>query len=412
MKAETVFILIVAILIADFILERILSFLNYKSLGKSVPDELKGTYDEEKYAKQQKYEKENIRFSVISSVFSSILIFLMLFFDGFAFVDSFARSVSTDPVFSALIFFGILLISFDLINSPFEIYDIFVIEQKYGFNKTTPLTYFLDKIKGWLIGGIIGGIILSLIVIFIQKFPDTFWIFAWITITVFMIFFTMFYSSVIAPLFNKQTPLEEGELKSGITAFAQKAGFKLDNIYVIDGSKRTTKANAYFSGLFSKKRIVLFDTLIKELTPGQIIAVLAHEIGHYKKKHTLMMILFSVIQTGGLLFVLSLFIGNSVLSSALGAEAHSIHMAIIAFGILYVPISTITGIFLNMLSRKHEYEADNFASKYFSAEELSGALKKLAENNLSNLTPHPLYVFFHYSHPPIGERIRNLMNRL
>ncbi|HOU85205.1 MAG TPA: M48 family metallopeptidase [Spirochaetota bacterium] len=412
MRAETVFILIVAILIADFILERILSFLNYKSLGQAVPDELKGTYDEEKYAKQQKYEKENIRFSVISSVFSSILIFLMLFFDGFAFVDSFARSISADPVLSALIFFGILLITFDLINSPFEIYDIFVIEQKYGFNKTTPLTYFLDKIKGWLIGGIIGGIILSLIVIFIQKFPDTFWIFAWITITFFMIFFTMFYSSVIAPLFNKQTPLEEGELKSGITSFAQKTGFKLDNIYVIDGSKRTTKANAYFSGLFSKKRIVLFDTLIKELTPGQIIAVLAHEIGHYKKKHTLMMILFSVIQTGGLLFVLSLFIGNSVLSSALGAEAHSIHMAIIAFGILYVPISTITGIFLNMLSRKHEYEADNFASKYFSAEELSGALKKLAENNLSNLTPHPLYVFFHYSHPPIGERIRNLMNRL
>jgi len=412
LRAETVFILIVAILIADFILERILSFLNYKSLGQAVPDELKGTYDEEKYAKQQKYEKENIRFSVISSVFSSILIFLMLFFDGFAFVDSFARSISADPVLSALIFFGILLITFDLINSPFEIYDIFVIEQKYGFNKTTPLTYFLDKIKGWLIGGIIGGIILSLIVIFIQKFPDTFWIFAWITITFFMIFFTMFYSSVIAPLFNKQTPLEEGELKSGITSFAQKTGFKLDNIYVIDGSKRTTKANAYFSGLFSKKRIVLFDTLIKELTPGQIIAVLAHEIGHYKKKHTLMMILFSVIQTGGLLFVLSLFIGNSVLSSALGAEAHSIHMAIIAFGILYVPISTITGIFLNMLSRKHEYEADNFASKYFSAEELSGALKKLAENNLSNLTPHPLYVFFHYSHPPIGERIRNLMNRL
>ena len=382
MRAETVFILIVAILIADFILERILSFLNYKSLGQAVPDELKGTYDEEKYAKQQKYEKENIRFSVISSVFSSILIFLMLFFDGFAFVDSFARSISADPVLSALIFFGILLITFDLINSPFEIYDIFVIEQKYGFNKTTPLTYFLDKIKGWLIGGIIGGIILSLIVIFIQKFPDTFWIFAWITITFFMIFFTMFYSSVIAPLFNKQTPLEEGELKSGITAFAQKTGFKLDNIYVIDGSKRTTKANAYFSGLFSKKRIVLFDTLIKELTPGQIIAVLAHEIGHYKKKHTLMMILFSVIQTGGLLFVLSLFIGNSVLSSALGAEVHSIHMAIIAFGILYVPISTITGIFLNMFSRKHEYEADNFAFKYFSAEELAGALKKLAENNL------------------------------
>ena len=412
MRAETVFILIVAILIADFMLERFLSFLNYKSLGNSIPEELKETYDEEKYAKQQKYEKENIRFSVISSVFSSVLIFLMLFFDGFAFVDSFARSLSADPVLSALIFFGILLISFDLINSPFEIYDIFVIEQKYGFNKTTPLTYFLDKIKGWLIGGIIGGILLSLIVIFIQKFPDTFWIFAWITITFFMIFFTMFYSSVIAPIFNKQTPLEDGELKRGITAFAQKAGFKLDNIYVIDGSKRTTKANAYFSGLFSKKRIVLYDTLLKELTSGQIIAVLAHEIGHYKKKHTLMMILFSVIQTGGLLFVLSLFIGNSVLSSALGAEVHSIHMAIIAFGILYVPISTLTGIFLNMFSRKHEYEADNFASEYFSAEELSGALKKLAENNLSNLTPHPLYVFFHYSHPPIGERIRNLMSRM
>ena len=409
MSAEIIFASIIGILVFDFILERFLSFLNYKTLSDPVPEELAEIYDSEQYAKQQQYERENLRFSNASSVFSFILVLLMLVFGGFAYADGIARGFSGNPVIAALIFFAVILVSFDLVSSPFEIYDTFVIEQKYGFNTVTPLLYVADKLKGWLLGGIIGGLILSLVILFITHFPENFWLYAWATVTFFMVFFTMFFSSLIVPLFNKQVPLEDGELKSEIENFAANVGFKIDNIFVMDGSKRTKKANAYFSGLFGKKRIVLYDTLISELSPKEITAVLAHEVGHYKKKHTLMMIFASVIQMGVLLFILNCFISNDILSKALGAKEHSIHMAIITFGILYVPVSTLIGVLQNIFSRRNEYEADNFAAENYSAEHLVSGLKKLSRNNLSNLTPHPLYVFFHYSHPPLLERVKNLM---
>jgi STE24 endopeptidase len=235
-----------------------------------------------------------------------------------------------------------------------------------------------------------------------------FWIYAWVLVAVFSIFMAMFYSNLIVPLFNKQTPLEEGELRTAIQQFAEKVGFKLDNIFVINGSKRSTKANAYFTGLGAKKRIVLYDTLIEEMETDEIVAVLAHEIGHYKKKHVTQGLFISLLQTGIVLFIFSLLIDNPYLSKALGVEEPNFHIGLVAFGILYSPVSFVLGIFMNQLSRKNEYQADAFAAENYKPEPLASALKKLSQKNLSNLTPHPLYVFFNYSHPPLFERLKHL----
>ena len=332
----------------------------------------------------------------------------MLLLDGFAFVDEWARGISEHPVILALIFFAALGIASDILSIPLSLYGTFVIEERFGFNKTTPLTFVLDKLKGWIIGGIIGGGLLALVIWFYEVAGELFWLYAWGVVALFMVFMNMFYSSLIVPLFNKQTPLDQGELRDAIQNFAVKAGFRLDNIFVIDGSKRSSKANAYFSGLGPKKRIVLYDTLINDLEQDEIVAVLAHEIGHYKKKHQLSGMLFSLIQTGITLYLLSLFLNYQEFSFALGASQASFHIGIIAFGILYSPISMILGIGTNVWSRKNEYEADRFASSYHLGEMLISSLKKLSENSLSNLTPHAWYVFFHYSHPTLLQRIRGL----
>jgi len=296
----------------------------------------------------------------------------------------------------------------DILSLPFSVYDTFVIEEKYGFNKTTPKTFVLDTIKGWLLGALIGGGLLALIVFIYQKTQNMFWIYAWILVSAFTIFMAMFYSNLIVPLFNKQTPLEPGELRDAIKNFADKVGFKLDNIFVINGSKRSTKANAYFTGFGSKKRIVLYDTLINDMETDELVAVLAHEIGHYKKKHVIQGLLISLIQTGIVLFIFSLLINNATLSKALGVEIPNFHIGLVAFGILYSPVSFVLGIFMNLLSRKNEYQADEFAAVHFKPEALASALKKLSVKNLSNLTPHKTYVFFHYSHPTLLQRLARL----
>ena len=405
---NTVFYIILGIIIFDFLLERFLNYLNSKRMSSQLPEEVSDVYNAVEYKKSQDYKKTNDKFGLWVSTFNFIIILLMLFYGGFAYVDGIARSFADNPVVVAIIFFGILMFASDLINTPFSIYDTFVIEERFGFNKTSPKTFINDKLKGWLLGGIIGGGLLALIIWFYQVTGRYFWFYAWILISVFMIFMSMFYSTLIVPLFNKQEPLEEGDLRNAIEEFSEKAKFKLKNIFVIDGSKRSSKANAYFSGLGSKKRIVLFDTLIKDLKNQEIVAVLAHEIGHYKKKHTLTSIVLSILQTGITLYILSLFIDSPALSKALGAEQPSFHLGLIAFGILYSPISLIIGLLMNIFSRKNEYQADRFAKKHHNPEDLVQALKKLSKNNLSNLTPHPVYVFFHYSHPPLLKRIRAL----
>ena len=405
---ETLFWIIIAILAFDFVLERWLDYLNTTRWNPELPDEVKGIYDEEKYQKQQRYSKTNHRFGMLTSLFSFILIMLMLFFKGFTLVNGWALSVIDDQIWTALLFFAILMLASDVLTTPFSIYGTFVIEEKFGFNKTTAKTFILDKIKGWLLGAIIGGGLLALIIFIYLKTGELFWVYVWLVISGFSIFMAMFYSSLIVPLFNKQTPLEEGELKEAINAFANKVGFKLDNIFVIDGSKRSTKANAYFTGLGKKKRIVLYDTLINDLEIPELVAVLAHEIGHYKKKHIIWSLLIGILQTGLMLFIFSLVIDSPELSGALGVDKPSFHIGLITFGILYSPLSSIIGIFMNVFSRKNEYQADAFAAKYFEAGSLASALKKLSVKNLSNLRPHPAYVFFHYSHPTLLQRIAAL----
>ena len=408
MSSESLFILILCIVIFGFVFESFLDILNYRRLSPVQPPEAENIYDEEKYRKQYNYQRTNFWFDLVSDSFSFLLSIGMLVFFGFAFVDSWVREYVQDERLVVLLFFGILYFTFDIINIPFSVYHTFVIESKFGFNKTTVKTFILDKIKGWLLSMAIGIPILLAVFWFYSKTEEMFWIYTLILFAGVMLFFTLFFSNIIVPLFNKQTPLEEGELKTAIKEFADKVGFSLKNIYVIDGSKRSSKANAYFTGLGKKKRIVLYDTLIKDMEINEIVAVLAHEIGHYKKKHTLMGLFTSLFQTALMLYILSFFLGNPVLSQAMGVTVPSFHIALIAFGILYSPVSMILGLVNNIVSRKNEYEADRFAKEKFHGIYLINALKKLTVNNLSTLTPHPFYVFMHYSHPTVLQRIKSL----
>ena len=402
------FIIIITLVIVDFLFEQYLSYLNKKHASVQLPDEVAGIYNKEEYARQQNYFVANLKFSTVSHSFSFIVILALLFLFGFSWIDETARNVFEHEIPVMLLFFAIIGLGSSLMGLPFDWYDTFVLEEKFGFNKTTRKTFWLDFVKGLLLSAIIGIPLLSLIGWIYLKTGDWFWILAWSVTGLFSVVMSMFYSEWIVPLFNKQTPLEEGELRNAIENFAEKAGFKLNNIYLIDGSKRSTKANAYFTGLGKKKRIVLYDTLIQELTTGEIVAVLAHEIGHYKKKHTLQSLILSLINTGIMFFVLSLFLENKDLALALGSGMPSFHLSLIGFGLLYAPVTMLTGIFMNILSRKNEYQADAYAASFGLGHELGEGLKKISVKSLSNLTPHPLYVFFNYSHPTLLQRLKKL----
>ena len=374
----------------------------------TLPEKLKGICDGEEYRKTQLYQKDNNKLSLWSSSFNLIVILLMIIAGGFALVDNFARTFSTNAVIISLVFFGIIGFASEIINIPFGYYDVFVIEKKYGFNTMTIRTFITDHIKSWFLALLVGVPVLGLITWFYYKTGKNFWLYAWGLITLFSVIINLFYSELIVPLFNKQIPLPEGSLRSLIEIFSQKTGFILRNIYIIDGSKRSTKANAYFSGFGPKKRIVLYDTLQKELSEEEIVAVLAHEIGHYKKKHVLLNLIFSVLITGLMLFLLSVVVNSPSLSQALGSKNASFHLGLIVFGILYSPLSLIIGLLTNYVSRKNEFAADRFVRENFKPEVLATALKKLSVKNLSNMMPHPAYVFFHYSHPPLLGRLEKL----
>lgn len=405
---QNIFYIIIAIIVVDFVIERVLDVLNSVNMKLGLPERFKGYFDKEKYLKSRKYKQVKDRFGLLFSSLSFVIILAVLWFEGFAWLDEFWRQYTSNEILLSLLFFGSLGLVSDILSTPFAYYNTFVIEEKFGFNKTDLKTFILDKLKGWFLGILIGGGLLALIVWIYQATGEYFWLLAWLAISVFTIFMTMFYSTLIVPLFNKQRPLEDGPLRQEIEEFARKEGFQLDNIYVIDGSKRSTKSNAYFSGLGPKKRIVLFDTLIENHSKEELVGILAHEIGHYKKKHTLWNAMLSVLQTGVLLYVLSLFIDNPLMSGALGAEHASFHLGILAFGLLFTPINFILGILMSMLSRKFEYQADEFAGTEYSAEALKVALKKLSADNLSNLHPHPAFVFVYYSHPPVMQRLKFL----
>ena len=406
MMYNGVFVALIGVLVFGYVLERLLDALNLKHILPVLPEELSGIYDPEEYEKSQLYKRDTTRFSFFTSSLSLVVMLLVFFLGGFGWLDNLVKGFSDHYIVQVLLFFGLLGLASDLLSTPFSIYNTFVLEERYGFNRTNALTFILDKIKGWLLGAVIGGGLLALITWIYMLTGKWFWLVALGVVSLFSLFMTMFYSNLIVPLFNKQTPLEEGTLRSKIEAFAQKVGFKLDNIFVMDGSKRSSKANAYFTGLGPKKRIVLFDTLINDLDEEEIVAVLAHEVGHYKKRHTTTGLVLGTIQMAITLYLFSLFVGMDSFAVALGGEEASFHLGLVAFGILYSPISLLVGLGTNAFSRHNEYQADRFAREEYKADKMVSSLKKIYKNTLSNLTPHPVYVFFHNSHPTLLQRIR------
>lgn len=411
MNPELLFYVIIGILVISYVFNQILDALNAKRFNDPIPEELQDVYDAEAYKKSQAYKKERYRFGSISSFVMILATLAFFFFDGFAFVDEIARDFTSSEIGIALVFFRIIMLASSILGMPFSYYATFVIEEKYGFNKMTKATFFLDQLKSWILGGLMGGLLLGGIIWFYQTTGSSFWIYAWGLITFFSVFLNLFYARLIVPIFNKQTPLEAGTLRSAIESYSEKVGFSLDKIFVIDGSKRSSKANAYFSGFGREKRVTLYDTLIDDLTEEEVVAVLAHEVGHYKRSHIVYNLLAGIVMTGFTFWLLSLFIDSPVLSEALRVSIPSFHIGLVAFGVLYAPISEITGLLMNGLSRKFEYQADNFAKETYAAEPMVTALKKLSKNSFSNLTPHPWYVTYHYSHPTLLQRYQNLIEK-
>lgn len=401
-------LVILIVVIFDFVWTQYLSYRNRKRMGPDIPKELEGIYNREDYAKQQEYQKANSRMGVYNSLISFGVLLTVLLSGGFGWLDTLLRQSINNEIGLTLAFFGVIYVINDIITLPFVYYDTFVIEERFGFNKATKKIFWSDQLKNLILTVVLGGILLSLVIWFYNSLGHYAWLSAWGAITIVSVFMTLFYSNLIVPLFNKQTPLENGGLRKAIEGFAVKAGFNIDNIYVMDASKRSSKANAYFTGFGSKKRIVLYDTLMNDLSTEEIVAVLAHEIGHYKKKHTLLSMLISVVYTGVILFLLSLFLDNRDIALALGGNEASFHLGLIAFSLLFSPISMFLGIFLSIFSRKNEFEADAYAARFGLGETLANGLKKLSIKSLSNINPDPLYVFFYYSHPTLLQRIERL----
>ncbi len=400
---------ILVTLIASYLIDNLADFLNLGNLNQHLPEEFKNDYNQEKYNKSQEYLKTNTKFGFITSSFDLVIILVFWFSGGFQYIDSFARSFEYNSIVTGLFFTGILLIFKFLLSLPFGIYSTFVIEEKYGFNKTTARVFITDIIKSIILSVILGGILLSVILWFFQSGGKYAWIFCWAFSTIFLLIVQYIVPTWIMPLFNKFTPMEEGSLKEAILNYAKSIDFPLVNIFVMDGSKRSSKSNAFFTGFGKNKRVVLFDTLIKEQTTQELVSVLAHEMGHFKKKHIIKRMITGIIQMGFIFFLISIFISHEALFHAFFMENVSIYAGLIFFSMLYSPIDLFISIILQVLSRKDEYEADSFAAKTLKdSKSLITALKKLSVHNLSNLTPHPFYVFLNYSHPPVLERIKTL----
>lgn len=405
---KLIFLLIVLFVIGEYLFSTILQILNIRYKGKTTPEEIREIYDEERYRKSLAYEREKTRLGIISKSVSTLLILILLFSGGLGALDAYLRNITEDPLWLPLLYFAVLYAASALISLPFSLYETFVIEEKYGFNKSTLKLFLSDKLKGLLLTLIIGGGLMAILIAVYNAMPQYFWIIAWGVVTLFTLFFATFYTSLIVPLFNKLDPLPEGSWSRAIYDLAEDLDFPLKNIYVMDNSKRSSKSNAFFSGLGRQKSIVLFDTLMRNHELDELLAILAHEVGHYKKKHIYKSMLLSTLQTGIIFFLLGYILQSPDFAHALGAAQPSFHINLIAFGLLFNPLNTLLSIGMNAFSRKNEYEADEFAARHFSATHLQDALKKLAGDNLSNLEPHPAYAFVYYSHPPVLQRLRAL----
>lgn len=402
-------IIIVAALAVDYLLNMTADILNLKAMKKEIPEDFESVYDEKDYRKSQEYTRERTKFGLFTSTFDLILLFAFWFSGGFNWLDEFVRSFGYNNLINGLLFIGILTVAKSVISLPFSLYSTFVIEQKFGFNNTSIGTFFADLLKGLGLGVVIGLPILALILWVFQTLGEWAWLYGWIAVTVFSLVMQYVAPRWIMPLFNKFEPLEDEELREMIMNYAEKVKFSLTNIFVMDGSKRSSKSNAFFTGFGKQKRVALFDTLIEKHTKKELLLVLAHEIGHYKHKHIIKNMVISTLHTGVLFFLLGIFLNDPALFEAFYMDEMSVYAGLLFFGMLYTPVEMILGLGMNALSRKHEFEADAFAAQTTGdAESMIQALKKLSKDNLSNLTPHPFYVFLHYSHPPVRERIQAL----
>ena len=402
-------LIILSALIGEFLLRTLVRVLNLKALDPGLPNEFQGYYDEEKYARSQEYTRVNTRFAFFTTSFDLIVILVFILFGGFNYVDQIIRGFGLSTLPSGLAFFGILFFASDLISTPFSLYQNFVIEEDFGFNKMTLKTFILDKLKGYLLTLALGGVFLTAILFFFEKTGEYGWLYAWGIIGLFMILIQPLFTLVIAPMFNKFTPLEKGELRTAIENYAQKVGFPLSRIDVMDGSKRSAKSNAYFSGFGKQKRIALFDTLLEKHSNDEMIAILAHEVGHYKKHHIKVGILISILHTGLLFWLLSIFIDNSGLFEAFQMKEISVYGGLTFFMILYSPVELVLSVIMNAVSRRNEFQADAYSARTTEkSEHLISGLKNLSVSNLGNLTPHSLSVLLDHSHPPVLERITAL----
>lgn len=398
--------LILIALVANFLITTWADRLNLQALTAKLPAEFAGIYDDANYAKSQEYTRAKTRFDFVAAAFDLAILLFFWWGGGFNWLDTLVRSVNGGPVTHGLIYLGTLLLAKTLISIPFSCYTTFVLEERYGFNRTTIRTFILDLIKGILLSIVLGGPLLGALLFFFDWAGPNAWLYAWGVTTTFIVIVQFIAPTWIMPLFNKFTPLAEGELKNRIMSYAKSVGFTLDNVFVIDGSKRSSKSNAFFTGFGKHKRIALFDTLIAAHSEAELVSVLAHEIGHYQKKHILQGLAISIIHLGIMLYLLSLALGSQGLFDAFGMEQRSVYGGLIFFGLLLTPLELLLSILMNALSRRNEFAADRFAVQTLgSAEDLILALKKLSVHNLANLTPHPFYVFLHYSHPPLISRI-------
>lgn len=402
-------IIILSALLLDYFLNLYADLLNLRNLKPALPEEFKDVFDQKEYAKSQQYTREKTKFGFIISTFNLILIIFFWFSGGFNFVDTIVRNWNLHPIITGLCYIGILIFLKTLLSLPFSVYSTFVIEEKYGFNKTTPKIFITDLIKGIALSVIIGAPLLAGVLAFFQYAGNLAWLYCWMVTAVFTILLQYIAPRWILPLFNKYKPLEDGELKERIYEYTNSVKYKLSGIFVMDGSKRSTKSNAFFTGFGKNRRIALFDTLIEKHTIPEMIAILAHEIGHYKKKHILQGMIISLLHTGVIFYLLSIFISHKELFDAFYMDHLSIYCGFIFFGMLYTPVELILSIFMNILSRKNEYAADKFAAESIQDPmSMVDALKKLSVNNLANLLPHKFYVFLNYSHPPVLKRINSI----
>ena len=406
--SEYLIYIFIFFILFGFVFSSILEYLNSKNWKDSVPDTLKDFYKESDYKKAKSYKLDRDKVSLISSLISTILTIIFIFSGVYGKVSDYSLYYFDNLFLQSAGFFLFFLLISTIISLPISYYSIFTIEEKYGFNKSTMSTFIKDKIKGLIISLLIGGFILYIIIQLYNFFEANFWLWLWVFLSAIIIFTNMFYTTLIVPIFNKLSPLEEGSLKNKIEKYSKKIGYSLDKIFVIDGSKRSSKANAFFSGLGPKKTIALFDTLIDKHEEDELVAVLAHEVGHYKKNHIKQGLLLSISQVGIICYTLQLCLNEPNLSLALGGLESSFHLSLIAFSFLFSPLSIIIGIGMNIFSRKNEYEADKYAKETYNGESLKNALKKLSSDSLTNLYPHPLYVFVHYSHPPLLKRLEAL----